>query len=257
MSRSKSRKIRNRLLIFLSILIGGFGFYAGLCYLDTAKTYPTYRSYGIKLPANYSIHGIDVSKHQGKIDWNRVMIMQSNGVKIQFIFVKATEGVSHKDSQFKRNFKELKKHNVLYGAYHYFHPTLDPKKQAQHFIREVELSKGNLPPVCDIEETNNLSSKKICANLRIFLLEIEKHYGSKPIIYTSAKFYQDYLSDEFDHYSLWIAHYAHEERFIKTHKKAWRFWQHSESGNVDGIKHSVDFNVYNGDIVSLKAFCVK
>lgn len=73
-------------------------------------------------------------------------------MKLGFALIKATEGLSFVDWQYGRNWRNAKKAGMPRGAYHYFIPTLSGKQQAEHFIRTVQLEKGDLPPVLDIEE---------------------------------------------------------------------------------------------------------
>lgn len=83
---------------------------------------------------------------------------------------------------------------------------------------------------------------------------VEEHYGVKPIIYTNVDFYTRILKDDFDEYPLWIAHYLekHRPRIYRD----WSFWQHSETGKVNGIKGNVDFNVFNGDSADFRKLLV-
>jgi lysozyme len=63
-------------------------------------------------------------------------------------------------------------------------------------------------------------------------------------------FYKQYLKDDFDQYTLWVAHYLQKER--PRIYRDWTFWQHSEGGRVNGILTRVDFDVFNGDSVEFK-----
>ncbi len=219
--------------------------------------YEKHASFGISIPAQYSINGIDVSHHQGKIDWKQVATMRSNGKQISFVFIKATEGISRQDRHFDRNWKGAKNNKLIRGAYHFYYPSRDPVKQAQNFIENVTLSPGDLPPVCDIEKTNGRSRKQIQEDLKVFLKELENQYKKKPIIYTGADYYEKYLSGAFDEYPLWLAYYANEEKLIENYNHEWHFWQHSESGFVDGITGKVDFNVFKGGTNQLKRLCLQ
>jgi lysozyme len=203
-----------------------------------------YDAFGITVPRRYEIHGIDVSRYQQKINWKYVRDMEVRGVRLGFAFIKATEGLHITDPYFTRNWKHCADYKIIRGAYHYFHPDKDALAQAKYFTKRVRLKSGDLPPVIDIEETRGVSKSKLISNLKIWLDEVENIYGVKPVIYTSAHFYKTWLEGHFDAYPLWIAHY-------KTHtpriNREWHFWQHSETGNVNGIHGKVDFNVFNGD----------
>ena len=76
-------------------------------------------------------------------------------------------------------------------------------------------------------------------------MTVEKQYGIKPVIYTNIDFYKNYLQNDFDDYPIWIAHYLQPEK--PRIERKWSFWQHNESGRVNGIKTPVDFNVFSGD----------
>ena len=108
-----------------------------------------------------------------------------------------------------------------------------------------KLIKGDLPPVLDVEEAMGLGIETIRAGVKTWLRQIESHYGVRPIIYTNIAFYETYLGSEFDEYPLWIAHYWQQNR--PRISRNWLFWQHSEDGRVNGIRSSVDFNVFQGD----------
>ncbi len=207
---------------------------------------PPVKSFGIIMPVPYKVHGIDVSKHQGEIDWKRVSMMRDNGIRISFAFIKASEGITRQDKRFNENWKQSSRNGIIRGAYHFYYPSRDPHKQADNFIKVVKLRKGDLPPVVDIEVSNGRSAKNICGNLQIFVDRLEKRYGVKPIIYTNINFYNTYLKGSFEKYPLWIAGYFDHDRFYNEFTTPWIFWQHSEKGKVDGIRGHVDFNVFTG-----------
>src|SRR5437868_10944806 len=79
-----------------------------------------YPAFGIEIPQNYKLHGIDVSHYQRLIDWQDVKNMQVKDVKIGFVFIKATEGVEDVDEQFRRNWLKAEETGIVKGAYHYF-----------------------------------------------------------------------------------------------------------------------------------------
>lgn len=206
---------------------------------------PVFEAFGIPIPRDYSIHGIDVSRYQQKINWRSVKKMKSGDKSVSFAFIKATEGLSNKDERFERNWQRAEEEDLVKGAYHYFISSKNGNEQADHFIHTVSLQSGDLPPVVDIEETCGVEEDQICSRLSDWLKKVESHYGVKPIIYTNVRFYEQYLAADFADYPLWIAHYLQSDR--PRIGRNWWFWQHSESGRVSGIKAKVDFNVFNGD----------
>ncbi len=212
------------------------------------------KAYGICVPCCYEVHGIDISRHQGMIDWDKVSKEQVEGYPIHFVFMKATEGGDHGDDTFKRNFAEAGKRGFIRGAYHFFSPKTDPLKQADFFIRTVKLAKGDLPPVLDVEVTGKRTKEELQKNVKIWLDKVEAHYKVKPILYTSYKFKTKYLSHEqFEKYPYWIAHYYVDS--VKYTGK-WHFWQHSDIGTVPGIKEDVDLNVFNGTLEQLEKMTI-
>ena len=225
--------------------------------INREKTTPVVSSFGIIMPKGYTVHGIDVSKHQGTIDWNRVRKMKKHDIQIAFAFIKATEGITRQDNKFVTNWKQAGQKGLLRGAYHFYYPSRDAGKQADNFMKVVKLTKGDLPPVVDIEYSNGRSAKTICNDLRVFCEILENKYAVKPIIYTNINFYNMYLKDSFDDYPLWIAGYFEHDRFYNEFNTPWIIWQHSEKGKVDGIRGNVDFNVFKGSKEKLKAICIK
>ncbi|MDR2423206.1 MAG: glycoside hydrolase family 25 protein, partial [Prevotellaceae bacterium] len=167
-------------------------------------------AYGIRIPKGYVVHGVDLSRWQGKVNWQVLEKMRSgeDSIRITFAFIKATEGRSLTDSEFENNWREAAKTSIIRGAYHYFIPSRDAGEQADNFIKNVKLSKGDLPPVLDVEKIGKKSATELRKNIKIWLKAVEKHYGIKPIIYTYIDFYEKYLRDGgLDEYPLWIAHY--------------------------------------------------
>lgn len=214
-----------------------------------------YPDFQITVPVNYEIHGIDVSRYQKTINWKEVKEMQVNDIKIGFAFIKATEGIGNIDEQFRRNWLKAEEQNIYKGAYHFFIPGKSGIKQADNFIQIVTLKKDDLPPVIDIEQSYGVGADEIRKEIFEWLTIVEKKYNAKPIIYTSISFYNDYLLQGFEQYPIWIAHYLQPEK--PRFDRKWSFWQHSESGRVNGIKARVDFNVFSGDSTDFKNLLIK
>ena len=212
-------------------------------------------AFGIQLPMRYTIHGIDVSRHNDRINWERVRQVESDGVQLQFVFIKATEGATLADRHFERNWDGALKANLRRGAYHFYHPTRDPLKQANNFIRRVELGPGDFAPVVDFEVTNGQSDDTIIEGLRLWLETVEAHYHIRPIIYTNGSLYRRYISGNLDDYPLWIADYS--TRHLRNYDPDKLYlWQHSQTGWVQGIRGRVDFNVFVMDENQLGDICL-
>lgn len=249
--RNLARLIVIALIVLTALAIGSY-YISDLLY---RKSFVHYDAFGIDMPVKYSIHGIDVSRHQRSISWNDVKMMQVDKIKIDFAFIKATEGINNEDEQFRRNWSAAQKAGIPRGAYHFFISSKSGKAQAENFIETVRLQKGDLPPVLDIEQTNGASITDLQQRVSDWLLMVEKKYKVKPIIYTSADFYKFFLAGRFDDYPLWVAHYLVKDK--PRVERSWLFWQHSESGQVNGIRSSVDFNVFNGDSLAFQKLLIQ
>ncbi|MFK7807678.1 MAG: glycoside hydrolase family 25 protein [Saprospiraceae bacterium] len=199
----------------------------------------------------YEIHGLDVSHYQSKVNWDEVAAND-----IHFTFVKATEGEELKDSLFANNWKDLKRVGIKRGAYHFFRPTLSPLQQARNFIQAVKLEPGDLPPVLDVEVTNNASTGVITTRIRTWLEIMEMHYCVRPIIYTNLNFYKKYIAEEFQDYPIWIARYNYAEPGLSNHDQ-WQFWQYGNRGRIPGVNGDVDFNVFHGTLEELSKLGVQ
>ena len=199
--------------------------------------------YGIKFPTQYSIHGLDVSRHNSRINWDRVAAMNDGGIRMQFVFIKATEGATLGDPTFAKNWREAKRVGLRRGAYHFYHPTRDPLKQAANFIKRVSLKSGDLKPVLDFEVTNGVSDDKIVADLHVCLDALEVEYNTRPIIYTNPSLYKRFIKGNFDVYPLWIADYS-KTNLNRYDRDKLYIWQHNKSGWVKGIRGFVDLNTF-------------
>jgi len=245
----KHRRTSNRkplLATLFALLIAGAAI-AILLLTYTRPTHPPtlYPDFGIHMPGNHTIFGIDVSHYQDDIAWDQVARMHERNVRIGFAFIKATEGTRLTDPRFQRNWRQAAAHGIPKGAYHYFIPDRDPATQARHFIATVKLRKGDLPPVLDVEETGNIPRNTLRTRVRQWLDIVERHYRVKPILYTGVDFYHKTLGNAFDEYPLWAAHYLRRES--PRIRRAWSFWQFSDKASVSGIRHRVDFNAFHGD----------
>lgn len=255
----RRKKKKNYLPVFISliilIIIGIVFLWAYDWWKQREASKIIFDAYGIDIPRRYKIHGIDVSKYQGNIAWEKVREMNVNEIKLEFAFIKASEGISNTDPFFQRNWLRARKAGMIRGAYHFFIASKNGKQQAENFIKMVDIELGDLPPVLDVEQKNGRGIEQIKKEVKSWLDKIESHYQVKPIIYTNVDFYNKHLGEEFDEYPLWVAHYFQSSGPRISRK--WNFWQHSERGRVDEIDHRVDFNVFNGDADEFKSLLVK
>ncbi|GAE16759.1 hypothetical protein IX307_001991 [Bacteroides pyogenes] len=211
--------------------------------------------YGVCVPYGYSVHGVDISHYQGKIDWAEFLQNQNTAAPLHFVFMKATEGGDYGDSTFVANFVNARNYGLIRGAYHFYIPGTDAIKQADFFIRTVCLEPGDLPPVLDVEVAGRKDKSELQQGIKRWLDRVESHYGVKPILYTSYKFKERYLNDSvFNTYPYWIAHYYQDS--VKYRGK-WHFWQHTDVATVPGIEKKVDLNVFNGTWEELETLLLK
>lgn len=255
MGRKKKKSLFKAVVRILSVL--GLLLVASYYVINFFNKPPhiKYPAFGIAIPPNYAVHGIDVSHYQRLIDWDEVKEMSVKDLKIGFVFIKATEGIENVDEQFRRNWLQAEEMEITKGAYHYFIAGKSGKLQARNFIEIVKLKPGDLPPVLDVEHISGTPLQDLQREIKRWLDEVENYYGTKPVIYTNIDFYNNYLKGQFDDYPLWIAHYLQPEK--PRLQRKWMFWQHSESGRVNGIRTPVDFNVFVGDSIDFKNSLIK
>lgn len=189
--------------------------------------------------AKVRVDGIDVSHHNGWIDWKKV----AENPKIQFVYIKATQGVGFTDPMYKRNFREARKAGLNVGAYHFFTSKKSGKLQFNYFKSIVGRNPGNIIPMVDVEYArgnSGMTASQLQSELTVFCELIKKEYGRKPIIYTSSAIYNKMLGGKFDSYYIWIARYGITPN-LKSNRKH-HVWQFTEHGIVDGIDYNVDLN---------------
>lgn len=202
--------------------------------------YKKSEEFNYEIPKNYKSFGIDVSHHQGEIDWHSILSHQFTP-HLDFIYLKATEGKDHIDSQWKQNRKQLLKAKKKHGAYHFFRPYTDPVLQAQHFLNHYKVEVNDLPPVIDVEVESS-SDEQLVKDVTLYIKEIENKTGRRPIIYTSYHFYLTKFRNEFEDYKFWIA--AYTKPFVVPKDERILYWQFTDQASLPfhkGIK--VDLNV--------------
>ena len=157
-------------------------------------------------PKDYPIHGIDVSKFQGDIDWNAVA---NSGVK--FAWIKATEGGDRADARFQANWEGAKAAGIPVAPITSRIWCRPPLEEISNFEQNAPVEDDALPPVLDVEATptsptchRHLTQEGAIADMQVMLREMERHYRKRPIIYTTVDFYEAILSDgELVDYPIW------------------------------------------------------
>lgn len=198
-------------------------------------------------PAGHPVHGIDVSRFQTGIDWR-----SARDAGVSFAYIKATEGGDQLDPMFADHWRAAAQAGVPRGAYHFFYHCRPAAEQARFFIANVPRVAGALPPVLDMEWTpfsptctRRPPAAHIRAEAAIFLAALQRHYGQRPLLYTTVDFYRTNELWRLRGSEFWLrsvaAHPA--ETFAGQH---WTFWQYTGTGLVPGIGGAVDINVFAG-----------
>ena len=215
---------------------------------------------GAKVPPGTWRYGIDISHNNaGPIIWDSLYVMtdhkrrtvrnpySANDIKpVSFVIIKATEGASFVDPDFKANWKDAGRSDVRRGAYHFFRSSKDGETQARNFIGTVgDMRLRDLSPVLDIETIHPGCSKELLNSRALqWLKMVEDHYGKKPVVYASSSFIKDHLSKDItDNYPIWVAHYGRS----KPGHDDWLWWQFTDKAVVKGVKGNVDLSVMKID----------
>ena len=186
--------------------------------------------------------GIDISSHQGKIDWEKV----SSDKDIRFVYIKATEGSTYRSPHYPDNITEARRSGLLVGSYHYLTTTSPIDRQFKNFSTFALKNIQDLIPMLDVEVRGNWSRSQLIDSVAKFCNLVERHYGVKPMLYSTMGFYNKNLTPHFNKYHLYIGRYSNEEPEINWEGK-YTIWQYSESGIIPGIDAYVDLCRYHSD----------
>lgn len=214
-----------------------------------AITYELFKTGTVRLnypdPGEFPVRGIDVSHHQGDIDWKKIAAQD-----IQFAYIKATEGEDFLDQDFKHNWHAAESVGILPGAYHYFTLCKTGYEQANNFLSRIGTpSSQSLPPAVDLEFGGNCkarpSPEAFRKELKIFLDLVQQAWGCRVVLYSTPDFYPVYLQEHFVQNPLWIRDLYQQPN--ENEYRQWQFWQYANRGKLDGIKGFVDLNVSRGN----------
>jgi len=210
-------------------------------------------------PKEFAVHGIDISRHNKAIDWARV-----KRVGIDFAFIKATEGGDDRDRRFSEFWRDSQRAGVPRSAYHFYYFCATPEAQANNYMRVVPKSDRSLPPILDVEWnpksptcTKRPPRAQVVNLLKRWLDKIERHYGQKPIIYTTVDFYEHtFAGGALPGYHYWLRSVKAEPKFIYG-SRPWVFWQYTGTGKVPGIEGEVDINAFRGSRSQWKSWMAR
>ena len=189
----------------------------------------------------YPVQGIDVSAHQGAIDWAGL-----RGQGVDFAYIKASEGGDFRDSAFARNWAAAGRAGIRRGAYHFFTLCRPGADQAANFLAAVPDDPAALPAAVDLEFLGNctkagrMTHADLRRELKTFLELVENRTGRPTLLYLTAEFDETYrVSASFDR-PLWLRRIIFEPRFGA---RRWTLWQASNVRRLGGIDGRVDWNV--------------
>lgn len=187
----------------------------------------------------YPLKGIDVSAHNGNIDFESVA-----ADTVAFVMIKATEGDDFCDAMFASNYDKAKAAGLFAGAYHFFRFGTPGHIQAYHFLNTIKGREMDLPLAIDVEEWKNddgVPFVEVKEQLKR-MVDVLRSNGNKVVIYTNRNGYNNFVKGELDDVPLWIC--------SLNGKPAtdWRLWQHSHSGKVAGISTPVDLDTFQGNL---------
>lgn len=222
--------------IVIIVCIVGLGF---LFVSSSEKEVEPIKLKPIQFYLDSEMWGIDVSHHQGQIDWEKVK--ESNPA---FVIVKATESVFHKDTKFKINIESANSHNIPVGAYHFFSYRFSGKRQADHFLKTIGDEADCIPLVLDVEHHPRMKRMHdISGNILEFVNVVKERTGKYPIIYANCWYYDRYVKPVLGDTAVkWIASY--------TYKPSCNYNIHqvTDKHKLKGINTYVDYNYFLGSL---------
>jgi len=196
------------------------------------------------LTENYT-QGVDVSAHQGRIDWDALA-----RADVRFAYIKATEGGTFVDPRFATNWRDAGRAGVRRGAYHRFTLCRSAAAQAANFIRTVPRAGDALPAAVDVENFQDCASRTAVAQIEEFLNTIGARYGARPILYVTRQFHDAHERD-FPRERFWIRSLYAPPDFRRSD---WVIWQHHNHAQRPGIEAPVDLDAFRGDEATLARF---
>jgi GH25 family lysozyme M1 (1,4-beta-N-acetylmuramidase) len=202
------------------------------------------------------LEGVDVSHHNGSIDWQRV-----RNAGIRFAAIKATEGRSFVDGMAMTNLEECRAADIVPAMYHFYHHDVDPEAQAAHFIHNIGPHEpGDLPPAIDVEApgdgagTVTYPASEVVRRLTVCARAIQSAIGRAPLIYTYPSAWAELTNDSRSFANtnpLWIASYGVESPRLPGGWTDYLLWQYTDRGTVPGIDRIVDRDRFNGTLDDL------
>ena len=186
----------------------------------------------------YPVAGFDISAHNGNVDFRSAA---EEGM--EFVWIKATEGVTFRDRKFSKNYEKAGLTGLKRGAYHFFRFDKDGVEQAINLLETIGDRDLELGVAIDIESSGNpedidedLIKERIASMVDYLNLR-----GIAPTLYCNKADYYKFLAESFPGNSLWICSFSQD-----AISAPWTFWQYNHKGNIKGVNGAVDLNVFGG-----------
>ena len=183
------------------------------------------------------VHGLDMSHYQGDVWWETVATNSNH--KLNYVYLKATEGSSLIDQRYYENIQAAKRNGMNVGSYHFYRPQVSQIEQLQNFRAQCRPQDQDLIPMVDIETTGGLSDYALQDSLLKFLDLMTKEYGVRPLVYTYTNFYNRHLMGSLTGYKLFIAQYTAREPVLNDGRDIFA-WQYTGKGYINGVRGYVD-----------------
>ena len=238
--RQRRRKLLKTISLVLAALLVLLGCLMVWGYKNRVSIFHWIRGEIVVNRAEYPIVGIDVSSHNGDIDFDKV---KADGYS--FVIIKASEGLEHHDSRFATNYDNTRKSGLKVGAYHFFRKDTDGLNQAKNFLETIGWRKLDLPLVVDVEDwsnAKNVEDERTQKNLDAMLDNLRSR-GHKVMVYTNGDGYKKYIKDGQININLWLCDFKQPDKLKHIPHQ---LQQYSHWGRVKGIWGDVDLNVFNG-----------
>ena len=190
----------------------------------------------LKAKLQPKVIGIDVSHHQGDINWGMVKKAKP---ELAFVYVKCSEGRDFVDPRFVSNATGAAAVGYRVGAYHYFRMTSSAHEQFNNFKTQMDKVHIDLIPMVDVERDDGKSRKELQDSLKVLLDLLKDAYGERPMIYGTNRSYNELCAPEFNYYPLYIGRYG-KNKPVVTGPSHYTIWQYSESARIPGIPKPVD-----------------
>lgn len=189
-------------------------------------------------PARYPVRGIDVSAHNGMMNLDAAY-----RAGYEFIFIKASEGDTFRDQNFRINYSKAFHAGMKIGAYHFFRFDCGGVSQAKNFIEAIGGRKLDLGVAIDVEQHNNAIGidSAVVADRLSAMVEFLNMSGYRVTLYSNLAGYYEYLRESVPGACLWICSFSSDPINAE-----WTYWQYDHHGRVDGIRGDVDLNAFCG-----------